>query len=109
MPEVEVEVVVVGVLRAKRDHVDDVLAGLSAATEQTHAEEGCVKYTVNQVPNDRQRIVIVETWRSRADLEEHFKKPYTLELGKNMGLLEEPPQMYFLDPVPAGDADKGRL
>lgn len=105
----EVHVVVVGVLRAKSDHVDDVLAGLSAATEQTHAEEGCVKYTINQVPNDRQRIVIVETWRSRADLEEHFKQPYTLELGKNLGLLEEPPQIYFLDPVPAGDNEKGRL
>lgn len=105
----EVQVVVVGVLRAKSDHVDDVLAGLSSATEQTHAEEGCVKYTINQVPNDRQRIVIVETWRSRADLEEHFKQPYTLELGKNLGLLEEPPQIYFLDPVPAGDDEKGRL
>ena len=103
------EVVVVAVIRAKEGSEDDVLRGLSEATAQTHAEEGCLRYAIHRHVEDPTRFVLVERWRSRAELDEHFTKPYVQAMGEQIDLLAEPPQVYFLDPVPVGDEVKGRL
>ena len=103
------EVVVVAIARAKEGSEEEVLRGLSEATAQTHAEEGCVRYAIHRAADDPARFVIVEHWRSRADLDEHLTKPYIQALAEQVALLAEPPQVYFLDPVPVGDEVKGRL
>ncbi len=76
---------------------------------ETHTEEGCITYAVNQGAQDPNVVVLVERWRSQEDLDAHFRQPYVAALGEQASLLVEPPQVHFLGAVPAGQAEKGRL
>jgi quinol monooxygenase YgiN len=103
------EVVVVATLRAAEGNEDEVLAGLSELAAATHTEEGCIAYTLHRGLDDPGRIVMIERWRSRADLDAHFAQPYVAAAGDRAHLLAEAPQVHFLAPAPAGHAEKGRL
>jgi quinol monooxygenase YgiN len=103
------EVVVVAVMRAYDGNEAEVEQGLREVAALTHGEEGCLLYAVHSAVDDRRRIVLVERWRSRADLDEHFTQPYVAALGEKAHLLAEPAQVFFLEARPAGDEVKGRL
>lgn len=103
------EVIVTAVFKAKQGHEDVVVGALKEAAAQTHAEEGCILYALHQGAEDPCQIVLVERWRAREDLDEHLTKPYIQALGEQVELLAEPPQVFFLDALPAGDESKGRL
>lgn len=103
------EVVVVATMRAREGNADEVLAGLAELAAHTHAEEGCHTYAIHRGSDDPDRIVLVERWRSRDDLDAHFRRPYVAAVGEKAHLLAEPPQIHFLEAVPAGDSAKGAL
>ena len=103
-------VTVVALIKVKPGSEDAVLALLSPVIEQTHQEEGCVKYALHRSAADAQLLVIVERWRSQADLDAHFQKPYMGELMTGVAdHLAEPPVIHFLQPTPVGDAAKAEL
>lgn len=103
------EVVVLASLNARAGQEDAVLAGLAEAAARTHEEAGCLLYALHRSTDDPTRIVLVERWESREALDEHFTKPYIRALGEQTHLLDGTPDVYFLEPVPAGDVAKGRL
>ncbi|MDQ3571542.1 MAG: antibiotic biosynthesis monooxygenase [Actinomycetota bacterium] len=104
------EVVVVALLTAKRGHEEEVADGLRDVAAQTHEEEGCQLYSVHRATDDSAQLVLVERWTSREALDEHFAKPYIQALGQRAAeLLAEPPQVRFLQPLPAGDPAKGSI
>ena len=103
------EVVVVGSMKAKEGHEDEVAEALRAVAALTHEEEGCLLYAVHRGLDEPGRVVLVERWSSREALDEHFQKPYVRELGKSTHLLAEPAQVWFLDALPSGDPGKGAL
>jgi quinol monooxygenase YgiN len=104
------EVVVVAVFTVKDGREADAEAMLSRLIESSHEEPGNVRYALHRGVDDPRRLVIVERWRSRADLDEHFTKPYVAGLGTAAGeLLAQPPVVVFCEPVPVGDVVKGVL
>jgi quinol monooxygenase YgiN len=106
------EVVGVVHVRAAQDKVDEVVAAFSACIEQTHAEEGCLTYALHQDSNDPTHLVLIERWRSQADLDAHMTKPYIADLFAVVGepgMLAAAPDLTFATSMGVGSAAKGSL
>jgi quinol monooxygenase YgiN len=104
------EVVVMAVFKAKEGREREVSEALSEVAAQTHEEEGCLLYALHSSPHEEGRFGLIERWTDQEALNEHLAKPYIQALGERAGdVLAEPPQVYFLDPLAAGDPAKGAL
>ncbi len=100
----------VALFTAKPGCEDEVADGLREVATQTHEEQGCLLYSVHRATEDSAQLALVERWTSREALDEHFTKPYIQALGERAAeLLAEPPQVRFLQPLPAGDPAKGSI
>lgn len=103
-------VTVVALVKVKPGSEDAVFAIFTPVIEQTHQEEGCVKYALQRSNTDPQQFVLVEKWASQADLDEHFAKPYMGQLFTDLtDHLAEPPAIHFLTPAPVGESEKAAL
>jgi quinol monooxygenase YgiN len=80
---------------------DKIDAGLQACrTVRGHSvqEPGCERYDFFQSPGDAARIVFVEEWSTKADLDLHFRQPAFLEFaGAIQSLLVSPPEIRIFD------------
>lgn len=104
------EVVVVVLFRVTPGRVEDGLAALAEVAVPTHAEEGCLAYAAHRDPADPDRIVLIERWASRADLDTHLATPHLLAFRESThDLWAGPADIMVLDPVAAGDPAKGLL
>ena len=105
---------IVGVVdvRAAEGRADAVVAAFEACTARTHEEEGCLLYALHRDAADPHHFVLVEHWRSQADLDAHFTLPHTRELlafAAEPGNLAQPPQLTFGTPLALGTPGKGSL
>lgn len=104
------EVVVVAILKVKEGKSGEAIEGFKPVIEATHTEPGCISYALHRDNADPDNMVLVERWKSQADLESHFQQPHMAAMGELASeLLAEPPKIVFCAPVPIGDADKGAL
>jgi quinol monooxygenase YgiN len=104
------QVVVVVLIKPQQGKVDDVIAGFSPIIEKSQEEEGCLNYALHRNIHDPSSLVLVERWRSQADLDEHFTKPYMADMAQMAGeLLDEQPNISFCTPEPIGSPEKGIL
>ena len=91
---------VVAVLRARPERSGEVRAALRSLIEPTRAESGCLRYDLGQPQDDPSTFILTESWRSRADLEAHFAKPYFRALlAQQDAMLVEPPSIRFIAPL----------
>ena len=67
-------------LTAKPEHADTIGEGLFGLLAQTRAEEGSIDYHIHRDKDDPAVWILYENWRSRADLDAHFDRPYTKAL-----------------------------
>ena len=100
-------VVVVATLTAKPESVDTVRDILTSAVKEVHGEPGCQLYSLQQTGDT---FVFVEQW---AD-EDALKTPSTAPAVTKMFTtarehLVGAPDIKMLQPIPAGDPDKGQL
>lgn len=102
-------VVVVAIGRAKPGSEAAAEASMRTMVAASHEEEGCLRYTCNRDTSDPLRFVIVELWRSQADLDAHFVTPHMAEFMTALDALEGPPEVIFCEPLQAGDLAKGSL
>jgi len=103
------QLTVIATVKVKPEDEDKAVEILKGVVAATHGEEGCVKYTFHRATNEPGAFAIVEVWRSQADLEAHFKEPHMAPITEAFGMLGEPPQILFCEPVPIGDSGKGTL
>lgn len=104
------EVVVVVLSRAVAGRGDEAAAAFQEVAVPTHAEEGCITYAVHRVAGDPDRIVLVERWASREDLDQHLQTPHLLAFRESShDLWAEPMEILIVEPVEAADAAKGYL
>jgi len=82
---------------------------MRALVAASHTEEGCLRYTLNRDVSDPSRLLIVEVWRSQADLDAHFQAPHMAVFMASLESLDSPPDIFFCQPVPTGDLVKGTL
>ena len=100
-------VVVVATLTVKPDSVDAVRDICKRAIEEVHQEPGCQLYSLHQTG---ETFVFVEQWADPEALKTHSTAP---AIGKMFSAAKEhlagPPDIKTLQPIPAGDPDKGQL
>ena len=100
-------VVVVATLTVKPESVDTVRDILTSAVEDVHDEPGCQLYSLHE---SGETFVFVEQWADEEALKAHSSAP---AIGKMVTAAGEhlagAPDIKMLQPVPAGDPDKGQL
>ena len=100
-------VVVVATMTAKPESVDTVRDILTRAVEEVHDEPGCQLYSLHQTG---ETFVFVEQWADPDALKTHSSAPAVTKMFTAVGEhLAGPPDVKMLQPVPAGDRDKGQL
>lgn len=103
------EITVVATFRIKPEEEERAVEILRGVIESSHGEDGCVKYTLHRSTQEPGAYCIVEKWRSQADLDAHFGRPHMAPMADALPLLVEPPGIFFCEPVPVGDGEKGAL
>lgn len=104
------DIVVVAVVRAKPGFEAQVEEGFLGQVAPTHAEDGCLLYALHRDRTDPGRLVFVERWASAAALEAHARSAHLAANGARVAdMLAAPVEVMVLDPVPAGDPERGAL
>jgi len=99
--------VVVATMTVKPESVDAVRDILTRAVEEVHDEPGCQLYSLHQAGDT---FVFIEQWADDNALETHSTGPAIGKLFSAVGEhLAGAPDIKKLEPVPAGDPDKGQL
>lgn len=100
------EVTIVVRIRAKAGCKDLLEKDLRARVAPAHAEEGCIKFAVHRDIKDTSNFLLIERWRSEADLREHLRKPYVkATLAALQRFAEEPQNDSYLQ-LAEGDEQK---
>jgi quinol monooxygenase YgiN len=100
-------IVVVATLTVKPDSVDTVRDILTTAVEEVHGEPGCQLYSLHQTG---ETFVFVEQWADEEALKAHSTAPAVAKMFTAASEhLAGAPDIKMLQPVPAGDADKGQI
>lgn len=106
------EVVGVVHVRAAEGRLDELVAAFTSCILKTQEEEGCLAYALHRDNADPDHLVLVERWRSQADLDAHAGQPHVAELMTALGrpgLLAGAPSLAFLSPLALGTESKGSL
>jgi quinol monooxygenase YgiN len=79
---------------------DDLIAAFAPCIEATREEPGNLGYQLVRDAGDPNHFVMIEHWRSQADLDEHMQKPYLADLMKASGaLIAGAPTFWLTSPV----------
>jgi quinol monooxygenase YgiN len=91
---------VVAILRAKPELTAETRNALLAMIRPSRSEPGCIVYEIDQPADDASVFVFYEIWRSRADLDAHFEKPYFKALSVRLAdLLVQPADIKILGSI----------
>jgi quinol monooxygenase YgiN len=74
---------------AKPDAEPAILELAAMLMPLSRAEPGCLRYDFLQAPHTPNKFVFFELWKSRADFDEHFEKPYVKILAEKLPSLIE--------------------
>lgn len=102
----ESEVVVIATVQVLPGHAEALIERFGEVIDGTHAEEGCLTYSLSQDQNDENRFAVIERWRSQADLDAHFTQPHMAVMAGLADSLAGPPEVVFCRPLPHGLAEK---
>jgi quinol monooxygenase YgiN len=101
-------VVVTAVFTPRAGQRDAIIAAFEGVLPDVHAEDGCLLYALHDAADGT--LVLLEKWESAGLLDAHGAGEPVARLGAAIGgLLEGPPAVVRMTPLPAGDPGKGRL
>jgi quinol monooxygenase YgiN len=93
-------IVVVVAMKVQEGKADELIAAFEPCIEATRQEEGNLGYALHRNTGDPNHFVMIEQWRSQADIDEHMTKPYLADLMKATGsMIAEPPVFWLTNPV----------
>jgi quinol monooxygenase YgiN len=103
-------VTALGIVRAKPGQEQELGRRMVSLLVPTRAEPGCLSYDLFQSTEDPGIWVLIERWRSLADLETHVRTSHMVGFVARSGeVLENPPNNFRLKPVSAvGALDEER-
>ena len=102
--------VIVAKIVAKPGQEELVEKTFKAAIPAVHAEPGCLLYALHRKAGTAGEFVMIEKWASREALDAHMKGAAMREIGAALAqALAGPPDMVFLEAIPAGTPDSGAV
>ena len=91
-----------GIVRAKPGQEHELGLRMVALLAPTRAERGCLAYDLFQSSEDPAVWVLIERWRSVADLDAHVMTDHMAAfLARSHEVLDGPPDNFRLRPVPS--------
>ncbi|MFF5654092.1 putative quinol monooxygenase [Streptomyces collinus] len=103
-------VILVATMVAKPGQEELIEKTLTAALPAVHAEPGCLLYALHRKAGTTGEFVMIEKWASQEALGAHMKGAAMREIGIALAqALAGPPDMAFLDALPAGGRDAGAV
>jgi quinol monooxygenase YgiN len=91
-------ILVLGHVKARPEHFEEVLKLSQQHVERSRAEPGCLAHAVHRDTEDPLRLVFVEKWADMAALQAHFRVPASREFGKVLATMaSEPPGLALYD------------
>ena len=104
------ELTVVARIKAKRGREADLERELRAIVAPTHAESGCLRYTLHRSLEDPTLFTTIERWNSKEAIDQHFGTAHIQSLLTKAGeLLMAPPEITVFELLPEGQSTKGTL
>ncbi len=104
------EVVVVGSFVAKPGKEAEAQDAFEALVDPTHRESGCILYALHRGVDDPRRLVFVERWASREELDAHLQSDHVKGvLTKVEELFGDDADIVVYEPLPGGETKKGSL
>jgi quinol monooxygenase YgiN len=104
------ELTVVAKVRAKPGREAALEREFRAIVAPTHAESGCLRYTLYRSVEDRASFSTSERWVSKEAVDQHCGAPHIQSLLKKAGeVLAGPPEIMVFELLPEGQSDKGRI
>ena len=90
----------IGIIRAKVGQEQELGRRITALLEPTRAEPGCLAYDLFQSTEDPAVWILIEQWRSVADLDAHVLTSHMVAfLARSAEVLEVLPANFRLKPV----------
>ena len=104
------EITVVVTAKAAPGKGGELLDAFGELATTTHAEEGCIAFTLHRAHGDHDVIVVVERWASKEALDGHIASPHLAAFRRDTAeLFLEPSTIIVAEPVPSGERSKGLL
>jgi quinol monooxygenase YgiN len=104
------EIVVVGSFKAQPGKEAEAAEAFQALVGPTHAEDGCILYSLHRGADDPARLAFVERWASREALDAHLESPHvSAVLGRVEELFGDSADIVVYEPLPGGETKKGSL
>lgn len=86
-------------IKPEPEHFDEAKKAIIGILKQTRAEKGCRSFDLFNSP-DQSTLYLFEEWDDQNALDEHYAKPYIIEVFKAYeDWLAEPPRILPLDSV----------
>jgi quinol monooxygenase YgiN len=102
-------VTVIATIRAKSGKEKETELLLRGLLEPTHAESGCVKYTLNQRNDQPGTFYFVEAWKTIEALQAHLSSSHLTRAMARKDELLESVDIAQTAPVMEGSSPKGTL
>jgi quinol monooxygenase YgiN len=104
------EITVLVSARAKPGRGAELLDMYGELAAATHAEDGCLAFTLHRGLDDHDVIALVERWTSKEALDAHLASSHVTAFRRDAAELSDGPSTITIaQPVPAGDPAKGLL
>ena len=104
------ELTVVAKVRAKPGREADLERELRAIVAPTHAESGCLRYTLHRSLEDPTLFITIERWVSKEAIDKHFGAPHIQSLlSKAADLLTGLPEITVFQMIQEGQGKKSRI
>ena len=104
------ELTVIAKAKAKPGREADLERELRAIVAPTHAESGCLRYTLHRSLEDPTSFITIERWVSKEAIDGHFGAPHIQSLlSKAADLLTGLPEITVYQMLPEGQGDKSKI
>lgn len=70
---------IVAFIKPKTEHYQACKQKITNVLDMTKTEEGCKRFELYE-EQATQQLVLIETWKNQAALDEHYAKPYILPI-----------------------------
>ncbi len=85
MPKIDTtQVVCVAEFHAIEGKTDELVEALHSLIKSTHAEDGCLRYELNQRADDPRWVTFIEKWKNKAVFDTHCGTPYITHYFNNV-------------------------
>jgi quinol monooxygenase YgiN len=71
-----IQVVCVAEFWAFQGKAEELIEALHVLMKPTHAEEGCIRYELNQRADDERGITFIEKWKNKEAFDQHCATSY---------------------------------